>query len=236
MVDETPLILLTRPRADAEGFAANLKKQGVTARIVISPIVEIVPMPNQSALMAEVSGASGVIFTSRNAVAVAPEGAGQSAWCVGPATAEAARAKGWSAVAAKGDADQLVARILADAPKGPLIHLCGAVTRGAVAQRLTAAGLNTREIVVYRQEARGLSEPALRILSQKSPVIVPLFSPRAAALFGAQGPFDAPLTVVTMSEAVKEALGGLPCDQVIVAAQKDAESMTNAITGLLDAG
>ena len=231
MADVTPLILLTRPLADAEGFATLMAEMGITAEVEMSPIVEIVPTDAE----VDLTNISGVIFSSRNAVA-AVQGNGLPAWCVGAATAEAARAKGWRAVAADGDAESLYARVLADAPKGPLLHIRGEVARGDLAGRLTKVGIHTHEVVVYRQTAHPLSEHAKTALMRENPVIVPLFSPRAAAQFAEQGPYHAPLHMVVMSEAVQAAMGDLPVETVVLAEKKEAKAMANAVARLLDAG
>ncbi len=231
MADVTPLILLTRPLADAEGFATMLADMGITAEVEFSPIVEIVP----TGVRVDPIDVTGVIFSSRNAVA-AVDGHDLPAWCVGEATAAAARAKGWRAVAADGDAESLYARVLADAPQGPLLHIRGEVARGDLAGRLTKVGIQTREVVVYRQEAHPLLESVKQVLLRENPVIVPLFSPRAARQFASQGPYHAPLHVVVMSEAVQDALGDLPVETVVLAEKKEAKAMANAVARLLDAG
>ncbi|WP_299421664.1 uroporphyrinogen-III synthase [uncultured Shimia sp.] len=231
MADVTPLILLTRPLADAEGFATMLANMGIAAEVEISPIVEIVP----TEVHVDLTDITGVIFSSRNAVA-AVDGYDLPAWCVGEATAAAAGAKGWRAAAADGDADSLYARVLADAPQGPLLHIRGEVARGDLAGRLTKVGIQTREVVVYRQTAHPLSERAKTALMRENPVIVPFFSPRAARQFAEQGPFHAPLHVVVMSEAVQAALGELPVETVVLAGKKEAKAMANAVARLLDAG
>lgn len=231
MAEMTPSILLTRPRADAQGFAELLRAQGVTAPIEMSPIVEIVTTD----AFVDFEGVSGVVFSSRNAVASVP-GQDLPAWCVGTATAEVARAKGWHAAAADGDAEALYGRVLADAPEGPLLHIRGEIARGDLAARLTQAGIETRDMIVYRQESRPLSEVANVLLSQANPVIVPLFSPNAAVQFAAQGPFKAPILIVAMSEAVAQEMGELPRETLVLAEKKEAAAMANAIIGLLDAG
>ena len=230
MAGHPPSILLTRPRADSERIAAQLKSAGVTSDIVVSPIVSIEPTG------AEVSfaGVKGAVFSSRNGVACV-SGQDLPAWCVGEATAEAARAKGWRAVAADGDADSLYARVLADQPAGPIVHIRGEKARGDLASRLTKAGIETREAAVYRQAPLDMTQAARSLLSQANPVIVPLFSPFAAEAFVDQGPFPAPLVVVAMSEAVRDALGEFPVETVVLAKKKEASAMLNAVVGLLDA-
>ncbi len=231
MADPSPTILLTRPLADAEGFATRLRELGVEVPLEMSPIVEIVP----TGAAVDLTGFNGVLFSSRNAVAMT-DGRDVPAWCVGEATAEAAASKGWRAVTADGDAEALYARVLADAPEGPLLHIRGEIARGNLAARLTDAGIETRDIAVYRQEARPLSQAAKQLLLRENAVIVPLFSPRAAVHFASQGPFRAPLHIVAMSDAVQNALGDLPLEALVLAEKKEASAMAKAVAGLLDAG
>ncbi|MBO9473246.1 uroporphyrinogen-III synthase [Shimia sp. R10_1] len=234
MAHRPATILLTRPQADAARFAQRLRAHGVTAPIEISAIVEIVPTGAE----VDFTGLTGAVFSSRNGVAMAPA-QDLPAWCVGAATAEAAVAKGWQAVAADGDAEALYARILADAPRGPLVHFRGALSRGDLAARLTAAGIKTQETVVYDQVPVDLTEAAKSLLMRENPLIVPLFSPNAAAVFSRQlrtlEGMAAPIHVVAISAATQEALGDLPCEQVVLAAKKQANAMADAITRLLDA-
>lgn len=235
MTATTPVVLVTRPAADAKRFAALLRAKGVTAPIEISPLVTIEPTEAQI----DLSPYAGVIFSSRNAVAMVA-GQDKPAWCVGAATAAAAQAKGWRAVAADGDAEALYARVLADASGDvslrPLLHLRGEIARGDIAARLRAAGVLTQDQVVYRQVPQELSHAAKALLAGKRPVIVPLFSPRGAEIFVAHGPFDAPLHVVVMSATIRDGLGNLPCEEIVLANKKQADAMAKAVAGLLDAG
>lgn len=233
MSELTPTILITRPKAAAERFVLALRETGIEAPVVVSPLLKVVT----TGVEPEFSGIKGVIFTSVNGVEAAPA-EHLPAWCVGEATAAAARAKGWQAVAAGGDAEALVTRILAARPEGPLLHLRGRVARGDVAARLSAVGIETREAVVYDQELCGLTEQAKDILTRENPVIVPLFSPRTAAQFGvelAQSKGKAPIFMAAMSAAVADAASDVEVAKRIVAAQPDVNAMIDAVLGLLDA-
>ncbi len=233
MSDLSPTILITRPAAAAERFVAALRAAGINTSVIVSPLLQVV----STAAVPSFAGFSGVIFTSVNGVEVAPAG-DLPAWCVGEATAAAARAKGWRAIAAGGDAETLVAKVLEERPQGPLLHLRGQVSRGDVAARLSKAGIPTREMIVYDQELRGLSDQAIDILTRENPVIVPLFSPRTAAQFGeelAKIKGNAPVFMATMSGAVAEAAKDVPVTERIVAAQPDVKAMIDAVLGLMDA-
>ena len=80
-----PVLLLTRPWADSQRFAAMLPEW----RAVISPILRIVAVEHDGAPLHD---APGLVFTSAHAVASAGPGRGRLALCVGGHTARVARA------------------------------------------------------------------------------------------------------------------------------------------------
>ncbi|SEP05192.1 uroporphyrinogen-III synthase [Salinihabitans flavidus] len=223
-------ILLTRPREGSDAFAAALRAAGVEAPIVISPLLRI----ERLGVVPDLSGFRGVIFTSKNGVETVP-GAGLPVWCVGQATAEAAVARGWQPAGTQGDAESLFERICADKPEGPLLHIRGEHTRGDLAARLCAAGIETRETIVYRQVLQDLDEDAMRLLQGEKPLVCPLFSPRTAQQLADQGPFAAPLQLIAISSAVAEELRGLPRERLLVAKAPDAQAMLNAVKSVCDA-
>jgi uroporphyrinogen-III synthase len=190
-------VLLTRPQAASERFAKALDGMDV----VIAPLMEIVSTGADVAL----HGVEGVVLTSEAAVAFLPPG-GLPAYCVGPRTTEAARAAGFDAVEAGPDAEALVAGLLAEIPKGPLLHVRGLHQRGDVAKRLSDGGVPTREVVVYDQHAVQ-PDPAFRDAINREGLLVPLFSPRSAALFAEAAQRLPPhARLIAMSDAVAEAL------------------------------
>ena len=87
-------LLLTRPRAQSEAFAAVLAAElPGRFRPVVSPILEIVPLPAPL----DLDGLQGLIFTSANGVeqfAARSPDRSLPAWCVGEMTAAAARRAG----------------------------------------------------------------------------------------------------------------------------------------------
>ncbi|TKA93937.1 uroporphyrinogen-III synthase, partial [Cereibacter changlensis] len=112
--------LLTRPARQGARFAAALRQRfGEGIRLVTSPL--LAPLFLRPELPA---GAATLIFTSETGVeafrrisAEQPQAA-HSAWCVGERTAEVARAAGLSTRSADGDAEALVAQILAAGEAG----------------------------------------------------------------------------------------------------------------------
>jgi len=153
----------------------------------------------------------------------------EAALCVGDHTAAVARAAGFVAESAQGDAETLIAKVLAGEETGPFLHLRGREARGDIAPRLAAKGRKAEAVVVYEQVAEPLTEAAVRLLGGGGPVIVPVFSPRSAVLLAEQGPFAARLWVVAISRAAAEAGERLGAERLIVADRPDSAAMLEAI-------
>ncbi|MCR8549618.1 uroporphyrinogen-III synthase [Salipiger sp. P9] len=233
MAPTPPILLLTRPEAASRRFLAALSEEGVTGFTpVISPLIGIEitgPLP-------DLAGVRGAIFTSANGVrAYAQLGGGVLPLCytVGEATALAARDAGFAPQSADGTADALVEMIEKAAPEGPLMHLHGTHARGDVAGRLTRAGIETRDAVIYDQPAQELSAGAKAALDGDVPVILPLFSPRSAAQFARAPQGRAPLFVAAMSGDVSAALEALYVTRLEIPARPDAAQMRSVVIGLL---
>lgn len=217
----TPTILLTRPQEASARFAAQIG--GVTGwPVLIAPLLRIVPVAHDAARLRD---AVGLVFTSENGVAAAGEGRGRPAICVGPRTAQAARAAGFEATAGPGDAARLMP-MLAGLGLGWL-H-----PRGAhIAAELPVPG-----ITVYDQQALPLSAAGRALLRGQAPVVLPLFSPRSARL-AAQAARDAaaPLWLAAISAAAAAAwgqAGGPVPARRVVADAPDAGGMARAIAAL----
>lgn len=229
-----PRVLLTRPAAQSDRFAADLRARLPGADITISPL--LAPEYLRPALPEGPHAA--VIFTSETGVAAAKglDGLPNLAWCVGERTAAAAQAAGFRTVTGGGDAALLVQAMIqamrdAPPPAGRLIHLRGREARGDVAQRLWDAGLPCDEAVVYAQQAQPLSPRAQMLLEDSLPIIVPLFSPRSALVFAkrARGA-RAPLWIAALSPAVAKACP--PAARTEIAARTDAAAMCDAVERL----
>ncbi|MCE8005560.1 uroporphyrinogen-III synthase [Aestuariivita sp.] len=226
-----PTLLLTRPEDAARRFLGQLDPALVAqSAVCISPLIRIVPRTDP----VETGTARGLIFTSANAVRAAEHvfiGRDLPAYCVGGATASAARQAGWIAHQIGPDADALVVGLIRERPDGPLVHLRGRHARGDIAQRLTACDLPTREHVIYDQIALPLSSEALRFLDNPGPKIAPVFSPRTACLLA--DATDRPLVLAALSPAVAGAFGDRPGCTIHIAASPDARSMGALVEKLM---
>lgn len=226
-----PLILLTRPHAASMRFAASLRAELGPVAIAIAPLMEIAP----TGVIPDLEGASALIFTSAAGV----EMFGQicacrdlPAWCVGARTAEAAQAIGLVARSADGDADALVAQIIAERAPGRLVHVCGTHSRGEVAGRLNAAGLKADAQPIYDQTALRAQPDLAAALGHSGPIIVPLFSPRSAALFAAAAK-GADVIAVALSPVVRAALPDALAQKAGVADSPDAPAMIRAVAAMI---
>lgn len=190
---------------------------------VVAPLIEIVP------LAPDLPPAAGLVLTSRHGAEAAARlglAAGMPAWCVGEATARAARRAGFAATALGGTADALVAALVQARPDGPLLHLHGAHTRGDVAERLRLAGIATEARPAYEQAERPPSPEAAELLSGPGEVIAPVFSPRSAKLLVAALPDGSSPVVIAISAAAADA-ADRPGLRILTAERPDLAAMVD---------
>ena len=226
-------LLLTRPEVQGADFAARLSSQfGDRVAIIKTPLLKprffapILPQGRFSAMI--LTSQTGVEGYVRLGLAYHLP---KEVFCVGEHTASAARAALLFPVAVAKDAASLIAQISALKPKGALLHLRGRETRGDICSLLISAGIETIEAVIYGQDPLPLSDAATKILDGNPAVLVPLFSPRTAALFTAglaRIAVNSPLLVAAMSNEVALAACALGA-QIKVAKQPDAAAMIDVI-------
>jgi len=188
-----PRLLLTRARPQAEAFAAEVR-----AKTCLEPLISPMQEMRDLQVKIDLSGISALAFTSKNGVeAFARMSAARPpAYCVGEATAARARALGFAAKAAAGDAPSLRAVL----PESGVLHLHGRHVRQVLA---------ARHLAIYDQVALPLGAEALTLLKADGFDAVALFSPRSARLFAEILPknHSTKLVLYTLSAAVA---AGLP--------------------------
>lgn len=228
---EGPILLLTRPEAASRRFAAlpGLER----AEIVISPLMEIVPVEGR------IPPEQALIFSSQNGVAAFLDRAkpmGRLAWCVGSRTAQMAEAAGFSVLGWAETAAALVDRMQASGQGGPFLHLRGDRVAFPLAESLNQAGIETDQLVIYRQDPLPLTQQAMAVLTGSAVVIVPVFSPQTARILLAQiGQPRARLIFVAISDAVARICAAADLGKVVTAASPDAQAMRSAVLCQLDA-
>ncbi|MEC9196134.1 MAG: uroporphyrinogen-III synthase [Pseudomonadota bacterium] len=227
-------ILITRPQPGADRFAQELRDALPCAvPMHVSPVIRIKPVPESLALDA----VRGLIVTSEAAIPPLTQLTTRRdlpVFCVGTRARDAARATGFEAKTMGADADELVDAMLRFGPKSPLLHIRGEHARGNITGRLSTHGILTRDIVLYEQVAQCLDTQAIGLLEGTGPVVVPLFSPRSAALVAEQTSASGPRYVVAMSWAVAAELPRGWAKTTVIASRPDSVAMTQAVTGLFD--
>jgi len=231
-------LLLTRPDPQGADFGHAVQTRfGDAVRIVRTPLLA----PRFYAPALPPGPFAGLIVTSQTGVdayqrlGAAKDDLPRDAYCVGTRTADAARVAGLTPGLIAPNAASLTALIKAQPPKGVLLHLRGRDTRGNILDHLNLAGIDTFDAVVYAQEAQALTDEAQTILRVRSPVLVPLFSPRTAAIFAGEMARTcgiSPLFVVAMSGDVALALRSLAAE-IRVAETPDASAMLDTVAMLL---
>lgn len=225
-----PLLLLTRPRAQAERFATTCQARCPPHDLLIAPLTEVVALPFDPQALA---GAAGLVLTSPNAVAALERLAlpsGLPAWCVGPGTAAAARAAGFTVHESGGDAAHLLADLRRARPAGPLVHVHGRHLARDLVRELRADGMPISGLVAYAAEPCAWPEGVIRALDRPR-VIAPLFSPRAAREFADRlaGRAAAGLRLLAISANCAAQLPGAWAGRITITTRPDAEAMIEAI-------
>jgi uroporphyrinogen-III synthase len=230
MAAPRPLLLLTRPQASSEAFWAALPRQiRDHVDFLINPLMSIHftgPLP-------EMRGVAGLIFTSANALDAYAALGGTAldipAIAVGTGTGKALRAFGFKADIAGGTADQVVEHVLRHGYSGPLLHLRGENAIGDIAKRLTDAGVETSEAVLYTQELETFAQDTREALSQDRPILAPVFSPRTARQLGRESLGFDNIRFAAISQAVADALPADAAHRTKVSRRPDRDGMIELV-------
>lgn len=204
-----PVFLLTRPRAQSERFAQQMRDVlGAQADIRIHSLQEIQALDVQ----VDLTGIAALAFTSENGARVFADQSTRRdlpAYCVGDRTAATATELGFAAFSAGGTVDDLADLIVAAKPQGRVLHLQGKHKAGDLVAALTAQGVNAAGFEIYDQRALPVAPALHALLLGQGQVVAPIFSPRNAALFS-QAVLGAEMTVqllpIAISAATRDAL------------------------------
>jgi uroporphyrinogen-III synthase len=181
-VAEARTVWITRAAPGAKRTAERVAALGwrplVAPLLVVRPVKATLNLERHEALAFTSSQALHHLdpATPRDAVVFA----------VGDATAEAARAAGFTNVrSAAGDVEALAALIVRNRPAA-VVHPAAKRTAGDLVRRLTDAGLPARRVIVYRAEACRAPPPAAtEALNAGALAAVLIHSPRAGQVAAA---------------------------------------------------
>lgn len=220
-------LLVTRPEPGASVTAARLAAAGH------APLVSPVLTAERVAATIPAQPWQAMLVTSAAAARFAPANLERtiSVLAVGDATAEAARAAGFSRVAsAGGDATALadLAKARAMPQAGPLLYLSAEETATDLAAALP--GFAVVRIIVYRMRPEPLTGAAIQALEDGALDAVSFYSRATAAAFvtAAQGlAVDwIRLEAHAISTQAAEPLSALPWRRLRLAARPDEEAMS----------
>jgi uroporphyrinogen III methyltransferase/synthase len=236
-------ILVTRPAEQAESWAAALRAAG--AEPVCVPLIATRGVAGP-ALDAAFAAADAVVFTSANAVRhfaerCTPTGRERAlVFCVGAATADAARRAGFAAPlvpTARADAASLAAAIETVLPPAGRRFLVphGSLAREALIERLRAGGAAVEAPVVYETVPAVFDAEALRAALVAGDLDALTFaSPSAAKQFAAA--LDEParaaarrMPVAAIGDTTAAALRALDLAPQVVAARAGAHELVEAL-------
>ncbi|WP_142850527.1 uroporphyrinogen-III synthase [Telmatospirillum sp. J64-1] len=229
--------LVTRPKADAEGVAQELRARGIDVQI--EPLLEIVPFPG---VTIDLDGVQALLASSANGVrslAAATARRDLPLLAVGDATARCAREHGFLSVeSAGGDVHSLAAlvRRRLDPASGTLLHAAGTDVAGDLGQDLARSGYHLRRVKLYEaRKASHLSAEAVSALREERVDLALFFSPRTAATFVTlvvqvelQDACRS-IAAICLSAAVARELEALPWRSLRVAAKPDQRSLLAAL-------
>jgi uroporphyrinogen-III synthase len=220
--DTRPHVLVTRPAERAEPLAARIAAQGWAP--LLAPSLRTEPT---GASLPELDGFDALVFTSAagvRAFETASPLREQPAYAVGDATAEAARASGFTQViSAAGDVAALNA-LLASSPARRLLHVAGE----AVAGEIAVAGREIERVGLYRTVAeRSLPEPVRTALYARTVAAACFLSPRSAHAFISLVDPDlfAPVRALVLSRQVADALASVRWARIEIAARPTVDAL-----------
>lgn len=209
-----PRLLLTRAHAQAAAFAAEVR-----ADTSLAPIIAPMQEMRDLAVKIDLSGIRALAFTSKNGVAAFARMSSVRlpAFCVGEATAALARAQGFEAQAATGDAESLI-KIL---PLSGVLHVHG---------RHVARPLGVKSLAIYDQVALPLNPKAKAQLVGDQFEAVAVFSPRSARILSDVLP-EKPLANTVFYALSPAVASALPHGQnTRICATPSAESMLRLLS------
>lgn len=182
-------LLLTRPEAESQALRDRLQALGHA--VDTAPMLAIRQKHDRGdELQAALQGVTALLFTSANGVRAFADANPQRdlmVYAVGPASALAAQAAGFTRVeAAGGDVDLLAQMVRARHSRaaGALLHAAGSARAGDLQAMLQQDGYDVRRVVLYDAETAIQLPPAVAArFAGKGYDGVLLFSPRTAATF-----------------------------------------------------
>lgn len=224
------ITLISRPMEDAKALERALLSMNPSTKIILAPALAIVPVAYD--LQNDVFDA--IILTSKHAVPAAAKITSMApVLCVGDTTAQMARSFGLRAVSAAGNAKDLVELVQASGALR-VLYLRGAHVQADMEFELSLAGIETKSVVVYRQDACEFSYEVQQSLLAAVDLLVPVYSARSARIVSRNlNGFAGQITLVAISKAAANGWSGPKPHHIAYAESPNFEAMVAAIASQL---
>lgn len=232
-------ILITRPREDAEVFAAHLAKLNISS--LIEPLLQIEPILPPPSLPLE--GVQAVLVTSANGIRALVDVTSRRdfpIFTVGQASAAAAKAVGFSSIASAGGDVHALAALVRERlhpKKGHLLHVAGTSLAGDLVLSLKDSGYDCRRVALYQAIQSDCFSPAVKSAFLQGKIdAVALFSPRTAAIFAnlflqaELRSIAGRIKIYALSKQVAAQIDKLPWLKILVAKRPDQDAMISLVT------
>ena len=229
-------LLLTRPAEEAARSRRRFEAAGHS--VLVAPVIQIEELPARL----DLQGVQALAVTSRQGVAALARATARRdlpLFAVGEATAERARAAGFTQVAAAGGDAAALAALLArriDPAAGRVLHATGEIQARDLGALLRDSGIEVVRTILYRAKAVDRLDRTICTAMQEGQLDgVVFFSPRAAGIFARlavrQGLAETcgRLVAACLSPAVAARAGSLSWRGLVVAARPDLPSLVAAL-------
>tara|TARA_B000000477_G_C6020916_1_gene197515 strand:- start:8 stop:703 length:696 start_codon:yes stop_codon:yes gene_type:complete len=221
-------ILITRSFDQSRRFSERLvKKFDNKLDISISPIIKIKPLY----LNVELNSFDGIIFTSENAIKVCKKidiSSDKKIFCVGRQTKKMAEKNGLKVSNTGKDTASLIKLLLTIKIKTRLLYLCGKNISVDLSKAFSSSDtVSVFTKAIYDQTPLKLTLNAINILSQKKPVLVPIFSERSGHILSRQftKKMTSPRIALCFSKQIANSLVNYEYDKVLISPYPDIENL-----------
>jgi len=155
-------VIITRAEPGNRQTAARLEREGIGH--ICAPMLTLVASGEK---LPSLEGVQGLLLTSANGVRTFCEASTRrdlTAWCVGPATLEAATKAGFARTEhGDGNAADLAALVMekADKEAGRFVHVANAAAAGKLVNTLRAGGFDVEFAPLYRGQVQPFDKYSL---------------------------------------------------------------------------
>jgi len=226
-------VIITRAEPGNGQTAARVREAGLP--YICAPMLVISPMETGLPPLVDVQG---LLLTSANGVrafCAVSDRRDLTAWCVGPATLQAAKEAGFERLEhADGNAKDLAELVLAKASKaaGALVHVANVAAAGNLAKQLCEAGFTVEFAPLYAAEPqKTAAEGVIEALKARETCTVLVHSAKGADAFAnLLGEEDyARHQIVAVSEAAAKPLTGYGFGKIHIAKRPNETALLEAL-------